>query len=301
VFFPSLDGSPSFAPPLLGCGRYPLVLLAHGNCTGDGASQHYRSWFVASTLARAGYVVVVPALPATESGVSPWETSHPDLARIDGTLTWVRNQWEFGGMLRPGSTGILGHSFGSLLAARFAATSGGTANAISAYASLSGVWAAWPSSPARPINSLTIPKLFIWGTGFSDVDANLSSGLWNAVPAPKHRAVLADAEHFDYLKPFHSACADPAQGADRGPCESSDLLARELVFTFFGKYLPPENAAAALAGLPNSLKLPPLTLTTEQEFFAGLHRIAADVYQSSPECSASLAWLTSSPGNASFP
>jgi|SoiMethySBSTD1v2_1073268.scaffolds.fasta_scaffold07026_12 alpha/beta superfamily hydrolase len=302
VFFPSLDGSPSFAPPLLGCGRYPLVLLAHGNCTGDGTSQHYQSWFVASTLARAGYVVVVPALPVTESGgTGPWENSNPDLTRIGNTLTWMRTQWELSGMLRPGSIGIMGHSFGSLLAARFASENAGTENAISAYVSLSGVWGDWPSSPPRPINSLTIPKLFVWGTGDSDVQANLNSGLWSSVPAPKHQAVLTAAEHFDYLRPFDSACADPAQGAERGPCASSDILARELVFTFFGKYLPPENAEAALTGLPNSLKLPPLSLTQEQEFFAGLHRIAADLYQGSSECRASLAWQASSSGNASFP
>jgi hypothetical protein len=34
VYVPSLDGSPDGAPVLRDCGRYPLIVFAHGNCTG---------------------------------------------------------------------------------------------------------------------------------------------------------------------------------------------------------------------------------------------------------------------------
>lgn len=60
VFFPSLDGSPDSAA-LKYCGRYPLIVFAHGMCT---EPDHYKKWFhLPSLLARAGYVVVVPKLP----------------------------------------------------------------------------------------------------------------------------------------------------------------------------------------------------------------------------------------------
>jgi acetyl esterase/lipase len=60
VFFPSLDGAFSSAPILDGCGRYPLVLFAHGNCINE--QDHYTKWFeLPAQLARSGYVVVVPS------------------------------------------------------------------------------------------------------------------------------------------------------------------------------------------------------------------------------------------------
>ena len=38
---------------------------------------------------------------------------------------------------------------------------------------------------------------------------------------------------------------------------------------FLGRYLPPECATSVAGQVPQSLEPPPLTLTTEQEFFAG--------------------------------
>jgi hypothetical protein len=297
VFFPSLDGSPSYAPILLGCGRYPVVLFAHGNCSED--AEHYKSWFtVPASLARSGYVVVVPDLPSTRIGVGPWTDPHSDLAIIDAMLTWIRTSWDYSGSLLPSSIGIAGHSYGSLLAARFAQESVGTENQISAYASLSGVWSEWPSSPPRPISSLAIPKLFVWGTGFGDTFANLDSGgLWATVPSPKHRAAVADAEHFDYLGSSESACA-----GESGPCEWAGTLAREMTFTFFSKYMPPENWASLGTSLPDTMLLPPLMPTGfDQEFFMGLHRIAQGLFGGDLECSATLAWQATTSGVSLVP
>lgn len=60
MFFPSLDGAPAIAPPLTGCGRYPLIVCAHGQCADP---DHYRKWtHLPAQLARSGYVVAVPKL-----------------------------------------------------------------------------------------------------------------------------------------------------------------------------------------------------------------------------------------------
>src|SRR5215471_11325828 len=61
VWYPSLDGSPQDADVLQGCGRYPVILFAHGECDGD--VDHYLKWdLLPAQLARAGNVVAVPQL-----------------------------------------------------------------------------------------------------------------------------------------------------------------------------------------------------------------------------------------------
>src|SRR5690606_21136008 len=60
VYFPSLDGAAASAPPLEGCGRYPLIVFVHGQCSDP---DHYRKWtHLPAALARSGYVVAVPNL-----------------------------------------------------------------------------------------------------------------------------------------------------------------------------------------------------------------------------------------------
>jgi len=82
VFFPSLDGAPYNAEILTSCGRYPLVLFAHGDCADV---EQYKSWFqLPSTLARAGYVVAVPKL----SNQGP--TSGEDLELLGALNWWLR-------------------------------------------------------------------------------------------------------------------------------------------------------------------------------------------------------------------
>jgi hypothetical protein len=61
VFFPSADWPDSEVLMLEGCGRYPVILFAHGQCDGD--DHPYQRWFrLPAQLARSGYVVVVPEL-----------------------------------------------------------------------------------------------------------------------------------------------------------------------------------------------------------------------------------------------
>src|SRR5438105_1573078 len=61
VFYPSLDGSPEGAAILSDCGRFPVIVFAHGECDGD--VDHYKKWFeIPALLARAGSIVVIPEL-----------------------------------------------------------------------------------------------------------------------------------------------------------------------------------------------------------------------------------------------
>jgi hypothetical protein len=90
VYFPSLDGSPSDAAPLLGCGRYPLVLFFHGSCPGE--ANQYHKWFVLpAQLARAGYVVAIPQI----AGIDLLPSEAPDVqAQLRDLHDWMRAGWE---------------------------------------------------------------------------------------------------------------------------------------------------------------------------------------------------------------
>jgi hypothetical protein len=110
VFYPSLDASPSSAAALEGCGRYPVILFAHGQCEGDAF--HYRKWTrLPAQLARSGYVVAVPELPM---GAHPSQNSRAQ-HRIMAVLDWIRQRWDHRETLMPAATGLAGHSYGALL------------------------------------------------------------------------------------------------------------------------------------------------------------------------------------------
>lgn len=294
VFFPSLDGAVFTAPILQGCGRYPLLIFAHGDCHPDTA--HYRKWFhLPSQLARSGYVVVIPELPSIST--PPETENHPAMAAIQATRGWISDTWSerhallrhplltqlrtpVGGLQAAPVTGILGHSHGALLAGRIA-RSGGAA----AYASLSGRWQHdWFSSP-RPIEGLEIPKLFIWGG--ADSGDELTDGLWNSLSLPKHRAVFATGMHWDYLWAQETPCRQ-----DRGPCRYLPYAVADLVTMFFAKYLTPEYSSDLSARIPDSLRPPPLTLTLEQEFYAGGHLRGMQLIEGRSECQVLLDWRT---------
>jgi Alpha/beta hydrolase family len=274
VFFPSLDGSPQDAGMLQGCGRYPVVLFAHGDCEGD--PDHYLKWFLLpAQLARGGYVVIVPQLPNVTSGVHPSEDQvTQDL--LAATLAWIRQGWEFRQSLLPApATGLAGHSYGALHAGILA-----TKINVAGVASLSGVWIDWPDGAGpRPILQLQIPQLFTWGTEpFSEVNAQLGN-LWDPIAKPKHRAIFTDAQHFDYLYTPQLPCRQ-----DKGPCRWLGSAAADLVTMFFGKYLPPELWPNLPDLVPETLIPPPLTLTLEQQFFVGGYLIGMELFNADGQC-----------------
>src|SRR4051794_10911686 len=264
IFFPSLDGAVFAAPPLVGCGRYPLLVFAHGHCPGDVANE--KKWFLLpAQLARAGYVVVVAHLAATAGGVHPSTDPHPDLATLSDVIDWARTRSQFRDMiLPPPATGVMGHSYGALVGARFVTERGAQVGGVRAFAGFSGVWEDWPQGPS-PIFALTTPTLLTWG-GQLDLFTQLSDQEWNQLPMPRHRAVFTEGLHWDYLPTGSVPCAD-----EHGPCTLQGAAAADLATMFFGRYMPPELATSVPAQIPATLVPPDLVLTPEQEFYAGAY------------------------------
>lgn len=289
VFYPSAEGSPPDAPILAGCGHYPVVVFAHGVCS---EPDHYKKWFrLPAGLARSGYVVVVPRLPAIAAGVYPWADPHPDLALLKDVLKWMHKGWESSPLLlSPVLTGIVGHSYGALLGLRLALEV-----PASAYVSLSGVWAEWPPLPPLPLKSLGVPKLFTWGQGFGDVFAMLEGGaavLWNAAQPFKHSVRFPGAGHWDYLATTKTTCVSNA-----GPCNLVESVAADFVTTFMSKYMPPDDSHYVTQLVPDNLVPPPLTVTKKQQPYAGAHLPGFSQLFSQNACTVVEAWVsTSGPG-----
>ncbi|WP_136517568.1 alpha/beta hydrolase [Cellulomonas telluris] len=256
IFFPSLDGAVESAPILAGCGRYPLVLLAHGHCHGD--PQHFRRWFlIPAFLARSGYVVVVPHLAGNAGGANPSVPEHPDEATLAAVEAWARTGWEHADvLLPPPATGVVGHSFGALVAARYA-----VGRPVSAYAGLSGRWQDWFGAEPFPLPLLTVPSLLTWGA--EEFLVPLPDPQWQAMARPRHRVVFAEGQHWDYLGTDRPPCAPPPT------CPGIRGAVADLVTMFLARYLPPELATNLASEVPVDLEPPDLVLTREQEFFAG--------------------------------
>jgi acetyl esterase/lipase len=276
VFFPSLDGAVFDAPILEGCGRYPLILFAHGHCD---EAEHFKQWYqLPASLARSGNVVVVPELPNISS--HPSTADHPALDRIQAVLDWMRGGWTHRTvLLPPPSTGLVGHSYGAMLAAR------ATMDApVSAYASIAGVWEDWPGGTI-PLAEIQVPLFICRGT--DDWFTTISESLWDGLPSPKHQALLQGAMHWDYLRPGATTCE-----RGRGPCALTASITTDLVTMFFAKHLPVQHWPDLPARIPGSLVPPSVPLSWEQQFFAGAHLTAFSQLRQLMGCSVYLRWVT---------
>ena len=276
VFFPSLDGAVESAPILQGCGRYPLVLFAHGHCLGD--RDHYTKWFrTPAQLARAGYVVMVPQLAGIAGGMSPSLSGHPDIDTLDLVLDWARNGWEHADvLLPPPATGVIGHSFGAMLGARFS-----VGRPVTAYAGLSGGWQDWFGDAPFPLPLLDLPTLLMWGLG-QDTFSPLPDATWQSMARPRHRVVFAQGEHWDYLE----AVAQVPCRAGPPLCRHQPGATADLLTMFLGRYLPPELATDLVDRISATLEPPELELGFEQEFYAGGYLGAFAVLDTDGSCAA---------------
>ena len=289
VFFPSLDGAVHSAPILDGCGRYPLVLFVHGDCSQNNpnVNEHYLQWFYPQAqLARSGYVVVVPNFGQVGH---PSNFEQENNAFLDQTRSWMRDNWEHRDVLMSEpATGIYGHSYGALISALYA-----TSHDVGAFAGLSGVWQDW-STPPLPFEGLTVPKLFISG-GVWDLYTEISDPKWNAHPPPKHNIEFAQGLHWDYLPAGTSPCDE-----GRGPCQFLKAAASDFVITFFSKYLAPELVPNLPDLIPDSLIPPPLDLSTyEQNFYGAGHLTGVQVLSGNDDCEYDNDWRT--PDNRTVP
>lgn len=286
VWYPSLDGSPQHAEILRGCGRYPLVILAHGSCPQD--EDHYQKWFeLPAVLARSGYVVVVPELNLSAPSGNQGEQ------RLIGQLaTWARSRWEHRSLLMPApATALVGHSWGAGLLGHVAANAPGS---YAAYVSLSGV-----EVPGE-VHRSPMPTLFAWGGDLGLEVLGVQISQWEQLAAPAHVAEFHDAGHWDYLGAGRSACDEVNGRPQRGTCSLTPLLAADLVACFLTRYLRPEGVPFVSWGpfdffvIDRSLRPPsyyPHYLTTEQQFFAGGHLAAWRAVPSRADCGVTLRWV----------
>lgn len=282
VFYPTIEGSPQDAPIVQGCGRYPLVLFLHGQCA---EPNHYLGWdLVPRQLARSGFVVAVPKL----ASLPPFGDGNADVTRAEQVLTWMRTEWAHAALLMPPPmTGVVGHSWGAMAGAVLA-TRLQARGAISAYASLSGGWLEWPSVPPRPTRALAIATLFVYGTGSSDLFANLDGGggvIFTEPQGATHKVVIRDGEHWDYFRAGEPTCA-----LFRGPCGLMRSVAADFLTTFFSHYMPPSQWHLLGSTIPHSLVPPTLPLTPRQEFFAGGHLQGIRALPASTTCRVTHTW-----------
>ncbi len=281
IFYPSLDGAPQDAPMLTGCGRYPLVIFLHGECFQD--SDHYKKWFeLPATLARSGYVVLVPRL----SGAPPGGSA-ADLEMVRRLVSWARSEWSGHESLMPTpATALIGHSHG-----------GGNTTVVvntwphlfSAYVSLSGVVLSGGFSHI-------IPKLFMVG-GDDEVEVlgvPISNGV-ERMTEPAHYVVFHGGGHWDYLPRGRSACEAGLQG----PCNITHQVGADMVACFLTRYLRPEAVPDVKLGpfhlfrVHASLRPPTfwrMLLTNEQKFFAGGHLVAWGLAAGREGCGLTSEW-----------
>lgn len=286
VWFPSLDGSPQHAPILEGCGRYPLVILAHGSCPAD--EDHYQLWHeLPAVLARSGYVVVVPHLNlGAPSG------NETEQALIGTLAAWARSGWEHSGLVMPPpATGLVGHSWGAGLLGHVAAES---PESYAAYVSLSGV------EVPGAMHRTRLPTLFTWGGDLGLEVLGVQVSAWEGLTPPAHVAELHHAGHWDYLPAGRSQCDELNGRPQRGSCRLTAFLAADIVACFLTRYLRPEGVPVVRLGpltlnvIEPSLRPPrffPQTLTSEQKFFAGGHLQAWTSVPSRDDCGVTLRWV----------
>ena len=107
ILYPSLvQGGLSEAPIVSGCGSFPLIMFARGECS---ELDHSAKWVpVLRTLAQAGFVVVI-------SGENPDEPLKAAEHFIEA-LDWMYSLWKWRSLLLP-IVGFAGHSTGAGVAA----------------------------------------------------------------------------------------------------------------------------------------------------------------------------------------
>lgn len=279
VYYPSLEGAVQNAPILANCGNYPLILFLHGHCLSED-NHVYRWERTLAQLARSGFVVAAPYLSSIGSGPQQDDT----FAHALGALRWMRRHWPERSHLLPASaTGVAGHSYGGMVAARVA-----TFEPVGAFAGLSAGWHEWNTFGSLPIPlfELRVPSFHAWGTEglFSDA---LSDSDFGKIAKPKHRIVLEGGEHWEYLQGQSGGCS-PASGE----CHLLGAIAGDLLAGFFARYLPPLESLLTGAGIPASLVPPEIDQTFQQQFYAGGHLSGLGMLPYSEGCSVMSSWET---------
>jgi len=256
IYYPSADGTPSTAR-MLACGSaWPVVLFLHGQPPDGLPGPYNQRWFVLpAELARSGYVVVVPNYNAQLA------TAADAPAMVSAAMqdvSWARHNWAHSDRVdqRPERTAVMGHSYGAILAARVAAAH----PEMGAFVSLSGPFDELGDAQAL-LQSITVPALYMWGRNLLFEDLDVFGDRWNRLTRLRYAAVF-DGEHFDYLRPQDSG------GAPRGSCPLIGGTAADLATLFVS---PRVRVGSSTTVFPLDLSVPAVTLTPQQQFYAGGH------------------------------
>lgn len=250
VYHPA--SGPLEAPILKQCAaRWPVVLFLHGMPPTGFSGAWYRQWVsLPVTLARSGYVVVVPDHDARliENG--------PDIpvANAMADIDFIRNTWADAEWVdkRPTSTAVVGHSYGASIAAHLAAT-----HEVGALACWSGNFILEGSALAA-LRRVTKPSFLMWGKGNNNPHEDLDQvDNWDGLTQDKYAAVY-EGEHFDYVSPA-------AGGTPRGPCPDIGGMAGDLTALFVASNI------FSLTQVGVDLRAAPVTLTPQQQAFADGH------------------------------
>jgi dienelactone hydrolase len=260
VFYPTQDGSPQNAAFYSGCGNYPVIIFLHGNGTS------YRTWVdLPGTLARAGFVVVVPD---TQLGVDQV------VGDCINAVSFLFRSSTFSKYLAH-TIGLCGHSLGGGAAMQVAI--GLSARACAALSPDINGW----FNLGPPYSQLTMPLLIEWGDGEVydpvateqfDLSIPREAAAWNMFNRPKHLVVVVGGHHFDYVPPGSLDLF--TDGIQRGPCTLTPLITTDFVVSFFSKYMKP-----AYVAIPDTLIPPPYTPTPSQGFYDGLFLEAFRYFQ----------------------
>lgn len=245
---------PENAPIVTGCGRFPLVVFARGQCQGaDDAS--LTPWWVDTLipLARSGFVVAIPEYAPNDA------LEAADV--LNEVLAWMYTNWIYRPSLSS-RVGFAGHSTGAGVAAyalqnltvpvqpvAFAALAGRYAPelvppGVSPMEYLLGGFGALPAlfmngdyDAGYPFSDMktTIEKV-ITGLAYDDADA-LDVPTLNG---PVHLAELVALGHYDFVRPG-VACLGAAG------CEHLWRFSGDLLATFFSTYLGLPQLASLLS------------------------------------------------------
>ena len=196
VWFPSLTSGGSL---LRDCGRFPLVVLVNGQCQ-SATSPHLHWGSIATSLARSGYIVAAPNF-----GGSINFADEATFDRLDAAVQWMRGTSPLSSVTFPGEIGIAGHSYGGLLAMRYALRA--TIPPVSTVALLG-------SAVSEDVPSLDLLRtrfngfrLFCWGE--ADNFAGVSDRDWSAAAGPGHAVRFSQANHWDFFPTSPpTPCAD---------------------------------------------------------------------------------------------
>ncbi len=266
-------------PPLVGCGKFPVILFVHGFCKelpggqGQGypySGANYKTWTdTLAALARAGYVVLLVDRNDPSPGFG-----NADVYDLVTALYWLYASSSFRDILAL-VVGIIGNSYGATAGLRLAVQLwSATGRHPAAYVSLSGAFhEVQGENPDYSDNLYFVPcpSLFMFGSGNDLIfhselakGGGLQAWGWNRVPPPTHSVEVVKAGHYDYVAGYK--CGYPVgQASGEGftsYCPATWQLTGDLLVTFFSKYMPPTPLITDFSLSQDSL-VPPTELIVE--------------------------------------